>query len=84
VKLKPIAGAPLEGWVQATRLNLGCLRLALIDRHRDVFEAACAMGFDPSNWMARTVEAEIGALITTLELYEQAVRCTPDLEDIDF
>jgi len=75
---------PLPGWIQATSLNLECLRLALIDRHRDAFEPSYALRLDPTHWMARTLEAQIGALIRTMEIYEQADRLEDGLEDVDF
>jgi len=75
---------PLPGWIQATSLNLECLRLALLDRHREAFEPSGAMAMDPAPWMARSLDAQIGALTQTMETYEQADRLADELEDVNF
>lgn len=64
--------------------NLAHLRLALIDHHREAFEEASALSFDPTNWMARALAADLTALIRTMELYEQAARLAEELEDVEF
>jgi hypothetical protein len=82
--LADVAGHPVPTWLRATRLNLAYLQFALIDHHRDAFEEASALSFDPTNWMARTLDANITALIRTMELYEQAARLAEELEDVEF
>jgi hypothetical protein len=79
-----VTGQPVPSWLRATRLNLEYLRLALIDHHRDAFEEAPALSFDPTNWMARAIEADLTALIRTMELYEQDARLAEELEDVEF
>lgn len=82
--LEDVAGRPIPNWVRATRLNLAHLRLALIDHHREAFEEASALSFDPTNWMARALDADLTALIRTMALYEQAARLAEELEDVEF
>lgn len=79
-----VTGHPIPTWLRATRLNLEYLRLALIDQHRDAFEESSTLSFDPTNWMARALEANLTALIRTMDLYEQAARLAEELEDVEF
>ena len=82
--LGDVTGHPVPIWLRATRLNLAYLQLALIDHHRDAFEEASALSYDPTSWMARTLDANISALIHTMELYEQAARLAEEIEDVEF
>jgi len=83
-KFSKVTGHPVPKWIRATSLNLECLRLALIDRHRDAFDQAAILTFDPSSWMARALDAHIDALIRTMELYAQAERLADELDDVEF
>ena len=78
------ASHPVPTWLRATRLNLEYLRLALIAHHRDAFEEDSALGLDPTNWMARALDADLTALIRTMELYEQAACFAEEFEDVEF
>jgi hypothetical protein len=80
----PISRHPLHAWLATTGQGLEALRLALIGHHQEAFEPAADPCIDPSNWMARAVEANLDALIRTMTLYEQAVRVAEELEEMDF